>query len=395
MSGPFHILFLHPSYTFGGAERTALNLLKNLDRTTFKVTLITSNKIASYFSEVPLEKSVSLDEIGIDVWFRDVTISNLRKFLSDVKVIAQVLKKEMPDIAFGMMYYASSLLSMAKILFRLKTRIISSPRGPLNPYINTFYAHKKIDRLFWKLNFFFSCYFSDGLAVASEGTQRECINIYRAKRTHIKVIHNGINAGYVRARALEAVDLSIPSDSFIISTAGRLAYEKNLPLLLKTLSILKKTENAKLIVIGDGPDRQELERLSHRLGIKEDVYFLGFQKNPFKFIRRSDLFVHTCLLEGFGNIIVEAMACGVPVIATDCPYGPREIIRNGENGILVPVDDDKALSEAILSMLHSESLRKQLSQKGYERSLDFSVERMVKAYEDLFLQISAVKKHNS
>jgi len=383
---PIKILFLHPTFTFGGAERTAFNLLRGLNKDKFIVTLVTSKKVAQHFSELSLGKIIYIDEMGIDIWFREVTIGNLKKFWSDVRIIAKLLKSESPEIAFGMMYYASSLLSIAKKIFRLKTIVISSPRGPLNAYINTFYKDKKIDRLFWKLNFYFFCHYSDGLVVASDGTKRECIENYKANPENVKVINNGIDAEYVRERALETVAASMPSGYFIISTAGRVAHEKNFPLLLRAISIVRKTEKVKLMLIGDGPDRPELERLADALDIKGDVYFTGFQENPYKFIKRSDLFVHTCLLEGFGNVIVEAMACGVPVIATDCPYGPREIITNGENGVLAPMEDADALAHEMLSLLGNEIHRQDLSERGYLRSLYFSVDRMVKAYEEIFLQ---------
>lgn len=384
MSSPLKILFIHPTFTFGGAERTAFNLLRGLNKDKFIVTLVTSRGIAAQFSRLSLGKIIFIEDLGIDVWFREVTLFNLRKFLSDVRVISKLLKNESPDIAFGMMYYASALLSMAKKFFRLKTKVISSPRGPLNAYINTFYRDKKIDRLFWKMNFYFSCRYSDGLVVASQGTRRDCIETYKAKPEKVVVIHNGIEIEHVRKRSLEPFELSIPQGYSVISTAGRLAYEKKLPLLLEVISILRNTEKVKLMIIGDGPDRPELEILADSLGIKDDVFFLGFQENPYKFIKRSDLFIHTCLLEGFGNVIVEAMACGVPVIATDCPYGPGEIIRNSENGILVPMDDAGALVQKILLLLHDEKLREKLSDNAYYRSLEFSVEKMVSAYENFF-----------
>jgi len=383
---PIKILFLHPSFTFGGAERTAFNLLRGLNKDKFVVTLATSRGIAQHFMELSLEKIIFIEDLGIDVWFRDVNFANLKKFLSDVKVTARLLKNESPDIAFGMMYYASSLLSMAQKFFRIKTTVISSPRGPLNAYIDTFYRDKKIDMLFWKLNFFFSCRYSDGLVVASKGTRKDCIEKYKASPENVAVIHNGIDIDYIRKRSLEPLDVSIPPGYFVISTAGRLAYEKNFPLLLKAFALVRKTERIKLLILGEGHERPELEKLVGVLGIKDDVHFLGYQEDPYKFIKRSDLFVHTCLLEGFGNVIVEAMACGVPVIATDCPYGPGEIIKDGESGILVPMESVDVLAETISSILNNGQRRKELSKKGYNRSMDFSVDKMVRAYEDFFLR---------
>ncbi|MCG2720927.1 MAG: glycosyltransferase [Thermodesulfovibrionales bacterium] len=378
------ILFLHPTYTFGGAERTAYNLLSNLDRQRFRITLVTSRRIAGHFSDIALEKVVCIEDLGIDVWCRPVTFANLSKFWKDVKVIKTLVLKESPDIAFGMMYYASALLAIAKKRYGLRTKVISSPRGPLNAYLNTFYAVNSVDRFFWKLNFYSLCHFADGVVAASEGTRSECIEDYKADPMSAVVVHNGIDAKYVGERALEDADISIPSGYYVISTAGRLAYEKNLPLLFEALSILKESEKIKLLIIGDGPQRKELEERTADFGIRQDVLFLGFQENPYKFIRRSDLFVHTCMLEGFGNVIVEAMACGVPVIATDCPYGPREIIRDRESGILVPANDVHALAHAMRDVLHDRDLRETFSRNAIRRASAFSVERMVKGYADFF-----------
>lgn len=382
------ILFIHPTFTFGGAERTAFNLLEGLDKEQYKVTLVTSKKISGYFSHLALEKIIYIDDIGIDVWFNQLNTANIKKFWSDVRSIGILIKKESPDITLGMMYYASSLISLAKKLFRLKTKIISSPRGPLTPYINTFILNNKTERLFWKLNFYFSCMYSDGLIVAAEGTKRDCIENFRAEGSKIRVINNGIDVSYVRKMSSEDINIDIPQDFYIISTAGRLAYEKSLSLLFKALALLNISEKVKLLVIGDGPMKGELEILSENLGIKDDVCFLGFQKNPYKYIKASDIFVHTCLLEGFGNVIVEAMSCGVPVIATNCPYGPGEIINNGRSGMLVPMNDEKTLSRAIISLLKDEQRRAEISMQAYQRALFFSVDRMVKSYEKFFSEIA-------
>lgn len=383
--GKIKLLFLHPTFTFGGAERTAFNLLNGLNKDKFSIILVTSKNIASHFSGMPLEKIIYIEDMGIDVWFREVNAANLKKFHHDIKAIAGLLKRESPDIAFGMMYYASSLLSIAKKFFRLKPKVISSPRGPLTPYLDTFLPGKDLNRLFWKMNFHFSCRYSDGVVVAAHGTKDDCVQNYGARSETVYVVNNGIETERVRELASETVDLPIPRDYHVISTAGRLCYEKNIPLLLKAFALVRRAKKVKLLVIGDGTERQALENLCAGLGIRDDVYFLGFQENPYKFMKRSDIFVHTCLLEGFGNVVVEAMACGVTVIANDCPYGPREIIINGENGILTPMGDADALAKGMLLLLEDERRRQDLSERGRRRALEFSVDRMVKAYEEIFI----------
>ena len=151
---------------------------------------------------------------------------------------------------------------------------------------------------------------------------------------------------------------------------------------------MRRDLKAKLWIVGDGPERPYLESLAAGLNITDDIVFWGFQENLYKFIKKSDIFVHTSLFEGFGNIILEAMACGVPVIATDCPFGPREIINNGENGILVPVSDEGALAKALKMVLENKEARKRFVKNAHKRLSEFTPERMVSRYEDVFLSIA-------
>ncbi|MBM4140036.1 MAG: glycosyltransferase [Nitrospira sp.] len=378
---PLRILFLHPTFTFGGAERTTANLFSRLNKDRFKVTLVASRKIALRLYSDVVEKIIYVEDIGMGIWF-----DGIKSLWKDIRITGRLLLKEKPDIALGMMHYSSTILALAKKFFRPNVKVISSPRGPSTDYLNTCFT-KKSERFFLRMLFLFFCRYSDGIVVPSAGTGEDCIKNFGAKRENIRVINNSIIIDEISEKGKESINMDIPDGTFVISTSGRLSSEKNIPFLLNAFSELRKTEKVKLLVIGDGPERDRLQALASGLGIKNDTTFVGFQENPYKFIRRSDVFVHTCLVEGFGNSIIEAMACGVPVIATDCPYGPGEIIKNGENGILVPVNDIEALAKAIHVLLQDERRRKELSEKGFSRSLDFSVDRMVRAYEDFFFAV--------
>ena len=377
---PVKILYIHPTFTFGGAERTSLNLLRALNKARFKVTLVTSREIASYFAGVQLEKIIYVEDIGMCVWF-----GSLKELYDDVRIARRLMSEEKPHIAFGMMHYASTILALARKLFRIKTTIISSPRGPSTDYLSTCFS-KESERLFLKVLFSFFCRYSDRIIVPSAGTKEDCVMHFGADRERVRVINNSIDAGLISERSMEDIDIELPEGVFVISTAGRLSMEKNMPLLLRAFTALRKTVDARLLIIGDGPERRHLEAAASELGIRDDIFFTGFQENPYKYIRRSDVFVHTCLVEGFGNMIVEAMACSVPVIATDCPYGPREIITNGEDGALVDMYDTDELVNAIHTILYNEEMKRKLSEGARQRSLFFSVERMVTAYEEVFQQ---------
>jgi glycosyltransferase involved in cell wall biosynthesis len=189
----------------------------------------------------------------------------------------------------------------------------------------------------------------------------------------------------------EDADINIEESFLVFSAAGRLEKEKNLPFLLRTFSQVRKKIEAKLLIIGEGSEKVLLQNLSAELGIADDVIFVGYQRNPYKYIVKSDIFVHTCLFEGFPNIVLEAMAFGVPVVTMDCPYGPRDIIKHGENGFLVPMNDERALVDTLLKLANNKELRDLTAKKGFERVMDFSIKKMVDGYESFFCNIA----HNS
>jgi glycosyltransferase involved in cell wall biosynthesis len=348
----------------------------------FEVTLVSSRQIAHHYSQLPLKKIIFAEDLGMGIWF-----DTKKALWHDIRIAAALIADEKPDIAFGMMHYMSTVLVLAKKLFRLNCKVVASPRGPSTYYLKTCFP-KWTDRVYLRFLFSLLCRYADEIIVPSAGTKRDCVDYFRAGSEKVTVINNSIDADEVAEKGIEDIVLPIPEGAFVISTAGRLSEEKNMVLLLKAFSLLRRDIDAWLMIIGDGGERQRLEEFAGELKVRDRVVFTGFQKNPYKFISRSHVFVHTCLFEGFGNIMVEAMACGVPVIATDCPYGPGEIIEHGRSGLLVPVDESEVLAEEIAALLKDDARRKALSEKGIERAKYFSVERMVRAYEECLMSVA-------
>lgn len=378
---PIKLLFLLPSFTFGGAERTSLNLLGGIDRNKFRICLVTSKTMFHHFEHIGVDKFLSIEDLGIDVWFH-----SLRRFIHDIRKVAFVLKTEHPDLAFGMMHYPSSLLAFAKKVYNLKAKVIVSPRGPSTEYLK-YFEHNFFRKAWLRWVFGFFCRSADRLVVASTGMKEECVRDYQAIRENVEVIPNSIDIHDIKKKADEAIDITIPPGFSVIATAGRLEREKNMPILLKAFSEIRKREKVKLLVIGDGSEKNSFEILSDELDIRRDVMFVGYQNNIYKFISKADIFVHTCLFEGFANVIVEAMACAVPVVAVNCPYGPRDIIEHGVNGLLVPIQSEGSLVEALSTLLKNEQLRKDMSRRGLTRSLDFAVDTMVISYQKFFEKV--------
>ena len=169
----------------------------------------------------------------------------------------------------------------------------------------------------------------------------------------------------------------------MILAAGRLHVSKDFPTLLRAFSLVRKEIPSRLVILGEGEKRKELEDLAQELGIRKDHDLPGFVENPYKYMKHATVFVLSSQWEGFGNVLVEAMACGCPVISTDCPSGPREILRDGEYGVLVPPKDSEKLAQGILRVLENQDLRRELSEKGKKRALDFTVDRAVEEYVKL------------
>lgn len=179
-------------------------------------------------------------------------------------------------------------------------------------------------------------------------------------------------------------------DRPVILSVGVLDKQKDQGTLLRAFAIVRRNMPARCVLLGDGPLRGKLENEAKALGVADDVAFLGFQENPFKFMARADVFVLSSQYEGFGMVLVEAMACGCPVVSTRCPYGPEEIVaRSGEEaaGLLVPVNHPDALAESVVRVLEDATLRRRLSENGKRRAQDFSARAIATRYAEVLASL--------
>jgi len=244
--------------------------------------------------------------------------------------------------------------------------------------------------------------FADAYCFVSNGVY-ENLRKKIGKEKPYFTINNPISSDEISVKIQENVPanfLNIYKKRTIV-TVGRLTNQKNHIMLLKAFSLVDMDIN--LLVIGVGELEDDLRRLAVDLNIEENVYFLGFQKNPYVFIRNSDCFVLSSKYEGFGNVIIEAMACGVPVISTDCNSGPREIIsvshkvatdfvinelEFADYGILTPVHDEVKFSKAIKMILEETELSQNYQESSLMRAKDFDVSKISQLYFDMFKRLS-------
>ncbi|MCK9455650.1 glycosyltransferase, partial [Sulfurimonas sp.] len=188
-------------------------------------------------------------------------------------------------------------------------------------------------------------------------------------------------------------EVDFRDEKFTFITVGRVDSGKNHKLLVEAI----KDIDAKLYIVGDGELRSALEEQIRELNLKDKVVLLGRQSNPYKYLAKADCFVFSSLYEGFPNVLIEALACGLPVISGDCQSGPREIlapesdvkiqlkdeVEFAEYGILVPLNSVEKLKEAMNKIMTSEDLRNRYKEKAQQRARGFDVKKIIKQYEDV------------
>ena len=232
------------------------------------------------------------------------------------------------------------------------------------------------------------------IIACTQGVKADLLSSFKIEPGKIEVIPSAVDPGKIRRMASDPVDHpwfleKIP----IVISVGRFVREKNQRDLLKAFALIRKDRNCRLVLVGEGEMRDELRRLAADLKISNEVFFTGFQDNPFKFLARAEVFVLPSLHEAQGIAVVEALAVGCPVVAYDCPVGPREMLspRNpavsssanidyAEYGVLVPVGNVELLAQAILNLLNDGKLRHRYVKLGVDRALQFNMKDMISGY---------------
>jgi glycosyltransferase involved in cell wall biosynthesis len=353
----------------GGAERVASLLLQHLDRQRFEPSLVVFENRFDY--PLPVDVKVTC--------FYKKGAWELPRLIWR---LAQVYDKEKPDVVLSFMNYANLIALLARKLSHNKPRLLISEHDCVSV------SHRDESKLFsypktWAIPRLYPE--ADAVVCVSRGVADDLVTHLKVPRQKIKVIYNPVDIGYVSSLAEEEVDhpYFTTGETPVIIAVGRLTPQKGYPYLLKAFAQVAAKLLCRLVILGEGEEGQTLKKLVRQLRIEKQVSFLGFRKNPFKYLAHSDIFVLSSLWEGFSLAILEAMTCGIPVISSRCPPGPDEIITDGMNGLLVPVADETALAEAMLRLLNDKSLSAKLAQAGRQRAEDFTLATIIKEYEAL------------
>lgn len=217
---------------------------------------------------------------------------------------------------------------------------------------------------------------ADGIVAVSEGVKASFCSLTGISPQSVVTIYNPVVDENLTERASAPLDHRWfrPDQPPVIIGAGRLEKHKNFPLLIKSFEIARKGTECRLMILGDGGELENLRTLAERSPFSGDISLMGYQKNPYAFMKRASLFVLSSSWEGLPTVLIEAMATGTPVVSTDCPSGPREILMDGEYGSLVPLNSPAELGDAILRTLQDplspEILQKRASQFSVRSSVD-------------------------
>lgn len=354
--------FFLPNLDGGGAERAMLHLASGIAKRGIKTDLVLAKAEGEYLEKVPPEvRLINLNSRSPVIFWKTL---NLRHYL----------QQERPTFLLSALDILSAA-TWAKRLAGTPTKVIMCVQTNLSQqFQNDSGIMSKFRPLLVKQWY----PLADGTIAASQGVAEDVSQISGVPVKNIDVIYNPVVMPELFEKAKEPINHPwfASGESPVILGVGRLVPQKDFPTLIKAFAIVKQQISAKLIILGEGEKRPQLEALVRELGLENDVDMPGFKENPYAYMAKAKLFVLSSAWEGFGNVVAEAMAVGTPVVSTNCPSGPAEILENGKYGRLVSVGDVNALANAILETLKNPTN----SQLLQERALDFTVDNVVNQY---------------
>ena len=370
MSGR-HITIFIPSFRGGGAERAMINLANGLCESYLRrgikiqVSLLVVDDSGDYRDEVnPLVPLHSLSRSRA-LW----SFFGLIKFYN----------VQRPDVVISSMPHLNVLATFARGFSTTRPKIIVTERNTYSELRKHGSYKDRFLHMFVKRSYLSA----EAIVAVSEGVADDLCLQFSFERKDIHVIYNPVVTDQIFERLAGDVDPRISHDlimSKFVIAMGSLEERKGFDTLIRAFYAVTKTDDSvNLVILGEGSKRRELESLIARLRLQTRVFMPGFVTNPFPILKNAQVFVLSSVVEGLPNVLIQAMACGVPVVATDCPSGPQEILEGGKWGYLVPVGDANSMASAILEQLSGVFPRLPVEQ----RARFFSVDRAVNAYEDL------------
>jgi N-acetylgalactosamine-N,N'-diacetylbacillosaminyl-diphospho-undecaprenol 4-alpha-N-acetylgalactosaminyltransferase len=369
----------------GGAERVISQLVPYLENKRMEVFLVLMNEDCAF----PLITKNNL-------YYIEKSRPNETSFIKFLKIPLLAYKYHIflkkNDINLSLSFLTRpSLISSMSIYFNSNRKIIISERsnpsrqygyGDLKSLINRFL----IKKLFPK---------TDLIITNSIGNALDLMDNFKISKNRIRTIYNPINIKEINK--INPIEGFFDNNYYNLLTIGRLDKGKNHTLLIKSIHKLKN-KNVRLYIFGEGSMDKYLLDLISKYDLEENIFLMGFESNPFPYLKAADLFIFGSNHEGFPNVILEAMACNLPIISTNCPSGPNEIFEEDINystteniitkyGILVPLNDENSMVAAINYMLQDENYYTNCKLSISTRINDFNSDLILQKYYDLLSEI--------
>jgi glycosyltransferase involved in cell wall biosynthesis len=365
-------VFLINNMGGGGAERVVATLANHLSRALdWRITILT-------LQHGPVQYTVSSDVIVRSLRTPALGIGLGRVLVLPLSAVelARFLKRERPDFAMSFLVRSNLTLILTRWLGNTAPIVISERCATDAVYAGGALGARVMRRLVSAL------YPYASRIVAISGGVKTSLERLRVPGERVRVIYNPQDLEPLLQ--LSARGRSAPPGPFRIVTVGRLTDQKDYPTLFRAFQqVCSAGLDARLVILGEGPDEGRLRALAASLGIDGRIEWHGWIPSPHPVMSACDVFVLTSKYEGFGNVIVEAMACGLPVVCTDCESGPSEILEGGEHGMLVPVGDSGAVARAILTLASDGRLRSTLRDRGLARARHFDVAAIAQEYVEV------------
>jgi glycosyltransferase involved in cell wall biosynthesis len=363
-----HVAVFTRDLATSGVSRAIVNLAKGLSERGSRVEVVLARAHGPHLSE--LDPRVRVIDLGT------------RRSARSLPALMRYLHTRRPTVMLACEEAPNGIALLAKRLVGGRTRVVISVHNALSVRAR----HATSLRLRLTPYLARACYrLADAVVAVSTGVADDLAEVTGLERDDIHVIYNPIHTAAIRALAQQPVehpwfDSGGPP---VLISVGRLVKQKDYPTLLRAFDRLRRRRSARLLILGDGTERSALKALVEELGLETDVALPGFVANPFAYMARAGLFALSSAWEGFGNVLVEAMAVGLPVVATDCPFGPAEILEGGKHGPLVPVGDVDALAAALDAMLDRQFSREALVRRAEAFGIEAITARYVAMMQDL------------
>jgi glycosyltransferase involved in cell wall biosynthesis len=330
------IALLTSSADGGGAQRSMARLGGAIASRGFPVDLVLGRAQGHY-----------LEEIASSVRIVDLDASRM---VAAIPALVRYLRRERPVAMLSALDYVNVVAVWSRLLARTDVRLVVSERNTLSEAVGNTTSRRSrmmpglIRRSYPR---------ADAIVAVSAGVADDLSQMTDLPRAGIDVIHNPVVTRSLREMAAEPLDHPwfAPGSRPVVLAAGRFVPQKDFPCLIRAFADVRSAVDARLMILGDGPGRSTLLSLADSLGIGGDLDLPGWARNPYPYMSRAGVFVLSSRWEGLPGALIEALCCGVPVVSTDCPSGPREILAGGLHGALVPVGDAAALGREIMRAL--------------------------------------------